>query len=128
MPLIRNRPHGRGGGVVAFYLADYLAFNRRLDLEIPALELLWSEVFLSNWKILIGVCYRPTSNLISDMDNFLTLLQDSLDQINCSNYTSVVIVGDFNAPFCPDDQSTIPCNTISRGPDYRPLPGLHVSP
>ena len=91
MPLIRNRPHGRGGGV-AFYLADYLAFNRRLDLEIPALELLWSEVFLSNWKILIGVCYRPPSNLISDMDNFLTLLQDSLDEINCSNYTSVAFL------------------------------------
>ena len=110
LPLTRNRSHGRGGGV-ALYLADYLAFNRRLDLEIPALELLWCEVFLSNLKILIGVCYRPPSNVNSDMDNFLTLLQDSLDQIIRSNYTSVVIVGDFNAHFCPDEQSSTKAGT-----------------
>lgn len=111
LPLTRNRLQGRGGGV-ALYLANYLAFNRRLDLENPVLELLWSEVILSNSKILIGVCYRPPSNLMSDMDNFLSLFQESIDQINRLSYTMVIIVGDFNAHFCSDDQTSTTAGSI----------------
>jgi hypothetical protein len=36
LPLIKNRSLGRVGGV-ALYLANYRAFNRRQDFEIPEL-------------------------------------------------------------------------------------------
>jgi hypothetical protein len=106
LPLIKNHSLGRGGGV-ALYLANYLAFNRREDFEIPELELLWSEVFLSNSKILIGVCYRPPSNLSSDIDQFL----DS-DQINRSNYTMIIVIGDFNAHYSVDTQSSTAVGSV----------------
>ena len=111
LPLVKNRSLGRGGGV-ALYLANYLAFSRRLDLEIAELELLWSERFLPNCKILIGVCYRPPSNLSLEIGRFLELLQDSIDKINRSNYAMIVLIGDFNAHYCFDDQSSTAVGSV----------------
>ena len=102
LPLLKNRLYGRGGGV-ALYLKNCLSYRRRLDLEMPNLELLWCEVILLKTKILIGVCYRPPTHLTSDMDAFLALLQDSLDAIDRSNFNAVVITGDFNAHFNRND-------------------------
>lgn len=111
LPLIKNRSLGRGGGV-ALYLANHLAFNRRHDFEIPELELLWSEVFLPNSKILIGVCYRPPRNLSTDIDRFMELIQESIDRTDRTNYTMTIIVGDFYAHFCLDNQSSTAIGTV----------------
>ena len=91
---------------MALYLASYLAFNRRQDFEVPELELLWAEVFLSNTKILIGVCYRLHSNIASDINQVLDSFQDSIDQINRMNYTMIIVIGDFNAHYSVDTQSS----------------------
>lgn len=38
-----DRPHGKHGGGVAFYVSSSVGFKRRHDLEINELEVLWIE-------------------------------------------------------------------------------------
>ena len=47
------------GGIV-MYLADYINYERRKDLETPDIESIWTEVRIQNGKyFLICSVYRP---------------------------------------------------------------------
>ena len=49
----------RGGGVVV-YIADYIRYKRRTDLESADIESIWLEINLNDTKpILISSVYRP---------------------------------------------------------------------
>ena len=91
-PLRRDRTVGRGGGV-AVYIADYLAFKRKTELESSDIECLWVELTLGKFNVLCGVCYRPPSNRLGE-DTFFSELQDQLDIIKTKHYSAVVLLGD----------------------------------
>ena len=67
--------------------------KRRIDLEVPDLEMLWCEVRLHNNKFLFGVIYRPPNSLTSFWDKF----QDSIDLAKATGINNIVISGDLNA-------------------------------
>ena len=52
------------------------------------------------------MCYRSPCNLSTDIDRFMELIQESIDQIDGTNYTMTIVVGNFNAHFCLDNQSS----------------------
>ena len=88
----RDRSHGIGGGVAA-YFADHLVAKRRLDLEQDNVEIMWSEVSSANNKILFSVCYRPPQMQMFFWDE----LQCMIDQIRGETVRYIVLAGDFNA-------------------------------
>ena len=98
-PLRNDRIAGRGGGV-AIYLADHLFYKRRTDFENDNLELLWVKV-MKNSKPLCGVCYRPPNTSSEGVGAFFDSLQNNLTpyRINANGFSSVVLLGDFNAHY-----------------------------
>ena len=58
--LVRKDRQNMQGGGVALYVSDFLIVKRRCDLENGELELLWIEIKIRQFKLIIGVCYyRP---------------------------------------------------------------------
>ena len=67
----------RDGGGVCIYIHSDLAFNPRLDLDIPKMEAIWTEILLPRCKpIIVGSCYRPKIIQISP----------SIWKLSCPNY------------------------------------------
>ena len=93
-PFIQNRVH-TGGGVLC-WVADNIAAQRRLDLEVNEIEALWLEVRENVHKFLLCVAYRPPS-----CADFWTHLQNCLDKIYIARdvNSKVLLIGDFNSDF-----------------------------
>ena len=87
-----DRVGGIGGGVAVF-VSRALRVERRTDLEIPGIELMWVEVRLHNNKFLLGVVYRPPSSPVS----FWTDLQASYDLASGASNGKIIMMGDLNA-------------------------------
>ena len=92
--LRRDRPNNVGAGV-ALYVSKSLHVSRRNDLEIPDIELMWSEIRLHNNKFLFGVVYRPPNSSVS----FWGKLQESLDLANRTGIKNIILTGDLNSDF-----------------------------
>ena len=60
---------------MAVIASQAIAIFRRIDLELPDIELLWTEIRVHNNKFLLGVVYRPPNSLVSFWDK----LQESFD-------------------------------------------------
>ncbi|CAC5398475.1 unnamed protein product [Mytilus coruscus] len=79
-----------GGGVLVHASQD-ICVNRRQDLEFGSDELIWFEVLIPNFQLLICAVYRPPGNGTDFWNNFDYLIEQAL------NVTSnVVITGDLN--------------------------------
>ncbi|CAC5424809.1 unnamed protein product [Mytilus coruscus] len=69
----------------------YICVKRRQDLEFGSGELIWFEVLIPNFKLLICAVYRPPGNGTDFWNNFDYSIEQAL------NVTSnVVITGDLN--------------------------------
>lgn len=90
LPYRKDRNASAHGGGVCILVSDDLPCRRRTDLELPELELIWIEVFLKCFPVLIGCCYRPPGA----SNDFYTLLEKSLEKVLQKN---IILVGDFNA-------------------------------
>ena len=86
----RNR---RGGGV-AIFIHNSIRYN--ILVSGPAnLELLVASLSRNNFKLFLGVFYRPPSS-----PNFIfDILCNTLFSIDQSHFSNFVIVGDFNVNF-----------------------------
>ena len=93
----------RGGGVLLL-VQESVKCRRRDDLQCWP-ESVWIELNLDQRKnkktsysstIILGCVYRPPSMTHSDVENFTSLLEQSLERVNISK-NMVVILGDFNA-------------------------------
>lgn len=91
--IIRHDRLHRGGGGLAVYVKTFISVDRRDDLNIDSIELLWLELRFDNTKCLIGVCYRPPDSLVSFWDD----LQTALDQAKLSGIQNIILTGDLNA-------------------------------
>ena len=103
-PLVRlDRPHGKRGGGVAFYVSSSIGFKRRHDLEINELEVLSIELKLNRIVFLCGVCYKPPSHDSVQNLKFLENLQLSLDRAFLEPNIFLTLLGDFNASYDPSN-------------------------
>ena len=93
-PFFRNRDQ-IGGGVLC-WVADNIAAQRRLDLEVNEIEALWLEVRENVHKFLLCVAYRPPS-----CTDFWSHLQNSVDKIYVDGdvHSKILLIGDFNSDF-----------------------------
>ena len=93
---IHRKDRNRNGGGVAIYIHNNLTATRRLDLEVPNLEIVWVEIKVDKHKILVGSCYRPPGQRVALVDEFLELLSSSLDKVQDNRLAAISLLGDFN--------------------------------
>ena len=86
----------RDGGGVALYVNDSFNCIRRPDLENRDMEMLWVELKLGSYRILLGVCYRPPNQSSDQIESFIELLSDTLYAIPSRPNQSLILMGDFN--------------------------------
>ena len=93
---IFRKDRNRHGGGVALYIDNIIYSTRRLDLEINGLELVWVEYHLNSKKHLIGCCYRPPGQSAAEIELFINNLYTSLNLSYMDNFSSIMLLGDFN--------------------------------
>ena len=86
----------RNSGGVALNVRNTIIIKHRQDLSQPNMEMLWSEVAFKNYKVLIGVCYRPPNGTANDIELFITGLENVFNLIVGHSKIIVVVLGDFN--------------------------------
>ena len=91
-----RRDRNRNGGGVGIYIKETLQTKRRFDLEQNDIEIIWIETHIGDRKFLISSCYRPPGQNLNKVNNFLELLQLSLESAIDENPTSVLLLGDLN--------------------------------
>ena len=72
------------------------------------MEMLWSELAFKNYKVLIGVCYRPSNGTANDIELFITGPENVFNLIVGHSKIIVVLLGDFNdrCKSCINNHST----------------------
>ena len=91
----KDRLEVRSGGV-GMYINNNIPSRRADEFELLELEVIWVELKMGLKKILVGAGYRPPKQSVEVVDNFIALLQESLDLIFRHNYASIILLGDFN--------------------------------
>ena len=82
----------RGGGGVAVYVRECIAYKRRIDLEDNNLESIWLQLNTLEGKVLLCTCYRPPV-----YNDFWSILDQNLDVVKEDPTKYVFITGDLNA-------------------------------
>ena len=71
-PVRRDRSiNGRNGGGVLIYIAEYLVFQQKTDLQSPLYEHIWVDVKYKNVTFSINALYRPPSETVNSHTQFL---------------------------------------------------------
>ena len=89
-PLRKDRPDSYVG--VAMYIRSDYAFQRRNDLDQDGLEVVWADVWLENFKVLVGSAYRPPN----ETAEFWKKLEDNFERVFDRNPNTVILCGDLN--------------------------------
>ena len=101
----RDRQDRRGGVLLAVH--RNLIAIRRSDLEINDAEIVMVEICQkSKDSVLFGVCYRPPNAKME----YSLILQQCLDRIDATRFSTCYLVGDFNFP-CIDWHTISPTST-----------------
>ncbi len=93
-PLVKSR-FDRGGGVMLYVRSEFVV-ERRLDLEVDDIELLWAEVKIGKQKILVGIGYRSPGMSAAQVDDFLNSFAQSYEHTLNEQSDAIIIMGDFN--------------------------------
>lgn len=88
---------GRGGGI-GIFLSKGMIFKHVCKTSIPSCELILLEITIGNEKLLFGVVYLPTG----DLHEFECLHSDLF-----SEYSNILIVGDFNCNLFNHNKTTL---------------------
>ena len=89
-----DRKSGRGGGVLLAVHKDLVSI-RRMDLEQDSLEILFRKIQQrTRDSVLFGVVYRPPGAYM----DFSLSFRNCLDKISRTQFSSVILTGDFNFP------------------------------
>ena len=88
--IFRKDRNSFGGGVLV-YTSQGICVKERHDLNCDGVEMLWIEVLIPNFKLLVCVVYRPPGTTESFWDHFDYSLEQAL------NFTeNTIITGDLN--------------------------------
>ena len=91
-----RRDRNRGGGGVMIYVHERFSCSRRPDLESPDLEILWAEIKLNGFTLIVGVCYRQPNQKADVNDLFIDSLENTLSSIHVKGNQVIALLGDFN--------------------------------
>jgi hypothetical protein len=75
--IFRKDRNSFGGGVLV-YTSQCICVKERHDLNCDGVEMLWIEVLIPNFKLLVCVVYRPPGTTASFWDNFDYSLEQAL--------------------------------------------------
>ena len=96
--ICRSRKSGKGGGVAA-YIAEYIKWERRNDLESENIENIWIEIQPNYAKsILICIMYRPPDSSNHLNRNFNTELHEMLSSA-AKEDKEMILLGDVNVNY-----------------------------
>ena len=74
----------------------------RYDLNFASREIIWYEVIIPNFKILICIVYRPPGSVAAFWENFEYSIEQAM------NYTSNIIInGDLNVDFLRENNNKL---------------------
>ena len=65
---------------MAAWISDQIYVNRRFDLELNNMELIWIEIRFKFFLILVGIVYRPPSADVELWDLFQNNYMDVLER------------------------------------------------
>ena len=83
--IFRKDRNSFGGGVLV-YTSQGICVKERHDLNYDGVEMLWIEVLIPNFKLLVCVVYRPPGTTASLWDNFDYSLEQALNFTENHNY------------------------------------------
>ena len=93
--ICRDR-HRHGGGIILYLRSDICILS---SSSHPSMELLFVNLQLKQGTLVVGLYYRPPSDI-----NFLPLLDLALQDLHPSH--PVVLLGDFNVNLLPDHKNS----------------------
>jgi endonuclease/exonuclease/phosphatase (EEP) superfamily protein YafD len=79
------------------YVSEPLLFKRRPDLEDNTTECIWGEINVNHKSILVGSFYRSPSQMPALRNQFMSSLNDMLDNALSAKPDSIIFGGDFNS-------------------------------
>ena len=92
---VRKDRNRHGGGVVV-YIADFLPFKQKSDLELNLLEHIWVDIFISGQTFSINAIYRPPNETNEDHIKFIDNTKILLENLSNYNNNTGVLLGDLN--------------------------------
>ena len=92
----KDRPGNERGGGVAIFIKDHIPVERLYHCEFQGLELIWLKLKINHKTLVIGCCYRKPNALITEVEQFVDNLSDSLDMILQLNPHSLLLLADMN--------------------------------
>ena len=99
-----RRDRGQRGGGLLVYISNDLCAKRRPDLESSEIECLSLEITMrSCGKLILLFCYRPPD---FSPDHFFAILSENISK--CSEKSTLILFGDFNAKHPQWDQQSTP--------------------
>ena len=86
----RDRPHGRGGGLLV-YVPETLRSRRRYYLEPQSIEAIWVKVWARGSLTLLCNLYNPPSTNVEFLEELGYMLEVAVGEKK-----EIIIMGDFN--------------------------------
>ena len=97
-PIRKDR--NRNGGGTLVYIADWLAFRQRHDLEEPNYEHIWVDIKVGNSTFCVNTFYRPPDNSTEQQGVFLNTAETILTKIRNHQHDTAFIAADLNFGNC----------------------------
>jgi exonuclease III len=99
--ILRKDRNCFGGGVLVYTSQD-ICVKPRYDLNFASGEIIWYEVIIPNFKILICTVYRPPGSVAAFWENFEYSIEQAM------NYTSNIIInGDLNVDLLRENNNKL---------------------
>ena len=115
-PIRRDRTkNGRNGVGVLVYVAEYLVFQQKSDLQSPLYEHIWFEIKHKNVTFSINALYRPPLETVDSHTQFIDTCNNILQNLASHTATYKIITSDLNFGNCYSK-----CPALS----YKPLDTL----
>ena len=100
-PVRRDRStNGRNGGGVLIYIAEFLVFQHKTDLQCPLYEHIWVDVKYKNMTFAINALYRPPNETNLCHSQFLDTCNNILYKLDNYSSTHKIITSDLNFGNC----------------------------
>ena len=81
-PVRRDRcSGGRNGGGVLIYIADYLIFQHKLELQSDYYEHIWVDIKYKSVTFSINALYRPPMETVDSHTQFINTCNDLLQKL-----------------------------------------------
>ena len=100
-PVRRDRDiNGRNGGGVLIYIAEYLVFQQRTNLQSSLFEHIWVDVTYKNVIFSINALYRPPSETVNSHMQFIETCNELLSKLQSHKATYKIVTSDLNFGNC----------------------------